>query len=41
VLYAEKGNPLHALHRRAHTQGASLILGPDNPVAKRAFANQH
>jgi hypothetical protein len=40
VLYAEKGNPLHALHRRAHTQGASLILGPDNPVAKRAFANQ-
>ena len=41
VLFAEKGNPLHALHRRAHTQGASLILSPDHPVSKRAFANQH
>jgi hypothetical protein len=40
VLFAERGNPLHALHQRAHGQGAALILAPNSPVAKKAFAKQ-
>jgi Family of unknown function (DUF6424) len=40
VLHAEKGNPLHAIHQRAHTRGAAVILGPNDPTARRAFAKQ-
>lgn len=40
VVFADKGNPLHAIHQRAHTQGAAAVLPADNPIAKRAFANQ-
>jgi hypothetical protein len=40
VLFAERGNPLHAPHQRAHSKGAALILAPSNSVARRAFAKQ-
>jgi Family of unknown function (DUF6424) len=40
VLFAERGNPLHALHQRAHRQGAALVLSPRSRVAKKAFAKQ-
>ena len=40
VLFAERGYPLHALHQRAHNEGAALILSPAHPISRRAFAHQ-
>ena len=40
VMYAERGNPLHELKARAHTEGGALVLEPDHPVARAAFADQ-
>lgn len=40
VLYADHGHPLAAAHSAAHAAGSALVLGPDNPISKAAFANQ-
>ena len=40
VLFAERGHPLAAQRRAAHSAGAALVLGADNPIAKAAFVDQ-
>jgi hypothetical protein len=40
VLFTEKGHPLAKRKAAARAKGAALILGPDNPIAKKAFAKQ-
>jgi hypothetical protein len=40
VLYAEKGHPLAKKKAAARAKGAALILGADNPIAKKAFSKQ-
>jgi hypothetical protein len=40
VVFAEKGNPLAAKKAAARKAGKALILSPDHPLAKEAFANQ-
>lgn len=40
VLFAEKGHPLATQHEAAHGDGAAVVLGAANPIAKAAFADQ-
>lgn len=40
VIQTDKNHPLHAQHVKADKKGAALVLGPDHPIAKKAFAKQ-
>ena len=40
VVFAEKGHPLAARKAAAKKAGKALVLTAENPLAKKAFANQ-